>query len=206
MAGPSRSPRSTDPAPRVGILALQGDVAEHRRALQACGVAALDVRTAADLAGVDALVIPGGESTTMLKLIDRAELRDPLVKRIEAGLPVLATCAGAIVLANRVSDGEPPLGVLDLRVIRNAYGSQLASFETEIDLAGVGAVAAAFIRAPVFEDPGPGVEVLASWEGRPVAVRWQGILALAFHPEITREASVHQFFLDMITSSNQGER
>jgi 5'-phosphate synthase pdxT subunit len=182
----------------IGILALQGDVAEHRRALAACGVEATEVRSAAELDGVDALIIPGGESTTMLKLIDRFELRDPLVKRIDAGLPVLATCAGAIVLARRVSDGEPPLGVLDLSVIRNAYGPQRESFETDLEVTGIGTLHAAFIRAPVFEEPGPGVEVLARWAGRPVAVRAGGILALAFHPEITGSLGLHRYFLETI--------
>lgn len=194
MAGPGR--RSGEP--RVGILSLQGDVAEHRRALGACGVVGVEVRTPSDLEAVDALIIPGGESTTMLKLIDRGELRDPLVKRIEGGMPVLGTCAGAIVLAKRVSDGEVPLGVLDLSIIRNAYGSQRDSFETDIDVAGIGPMRAAFIRAPVFQDPGAGVEVLATWGQRPVAVRCGGILALAFHPEITGSAGVHRFFLDTV--------
>lgn len=185
----------------VGILALQGDVAEHRRALRACGVEAVDVRSASELDAVGALVLPGGESTTMLKLIDRYDLRSGLVKRIEAGMPVLATCAGAIVLATHVSDGEPPLGVLDLSVIRNAYGSQRESFETEVTVDGVGTMAVAFIRAPVFEDPGPGVEVLARWEGRPVAVRAGSILAVAFHSEITGSAALHRYFLESVMSN-----
>ena len=180
----------------VGILALQGDVAEHRAALRGCGVEPVDVRTPAELEAVDALVLPGGESTTLLKLIDRSELRDPLVKRIAGGMPVLATCAGAIILATRVSDGEAPLGVLDLTVTRNAYGTQRDSFEADIDVAGVGPVRAVFIRAPVFDATGPGVEVLASWDGHPVAVRAGAILALAFHPEITGTPVLHRYFLD----------
>lgn len=180
----------------VGILALQGDVAEHRRALRACGVEPVDVRSASELDAVGALVIPGGESTTMLKLIDRYDLREGLVKRIEAGMPVLATCAGAIVLARRVSDGEPPLGVLDLAVTRNAYGSQRESFETQVAVEGVGMVEAAFIRAPAFEDPGPEVRVLGSWEGWPVAVRTETILAVAFHTEITGSTALHRYFVE----------
>ncbi|HLH28312.1 MAG TPA: pyridoxal 5'-phosphate synthase glutaminase subunit PdxT [Acidimicrobiales bacterium] len=186
----------------VGILALQGDVAEHRRALRACGVEPVDVRSGAELDAVDALVIPGGESTTMLKLIDRYDLREGLVKRIEAGMPVLATCAGAIVLAARVSDGEPPLGVLDLTVIRNAYGSQRESFETEVSVDGVGTVAAAFIRAPAFADPGPGVTVLARWDGRPVAVRAGNIVAVAFHTEITGTTDLHRYFVETIVGEH----
>ncbi|MGH2719695.1 MAG: pyridoxal 5'-phosphate synthase glutaminase subunit PdxT [Actinomycetota bacterium] len=184
----------------VGILALQGDVAEHRRALRACGVEPVEVRTASELDAVDALVIPGGESTTMLKLIDRYELRSGLVKRIEAGMPVLATCAGAIVLASRVLDGEPPLGVLDLTVTRNAYGSQRESFETEVTVDGVGTMQAAFIRAPVFADPGPGVTVLARWEDRPVAVRTETILAVSFHTEVTGSTALHRHFLESMVS------
>ena len=180
----------------VGILALQGDVAEHRTALRACGVEPREVRTAAELEAVERIVLPGGESTTLLKLIDRYELRDPLVKRIAGGMPVLATCAGAIILATRVSDGEAPLGVLDLTVTRNAYGTQRDSFEADLEVAGVGPVRAAFIRAPAFGAPGPGVEVLADWDGRPVAVRSGAILALAFHPEITGTPVLHRYFLD----------
>ena len=183
---------------RSGVLALQGDVEEHRRALEACGADASEVRTAADLESIDALVIPGGESTTILKLIDRYELRESLVKHIEAGLPVFGTCAGAIVLASRSSDGERPLGVLDVAVRRNAYGRQRESFEAEVEVAGVGTVPAVFIRAPVFEDPGEGVEVLGMWAGRPVAVRSGGVLAIAFHPELAGTLAMHRFFLEEV--------
>ena len=181
---------------RPGVLALQGDFAEHRRALEACGTDPIEVRTAADLEHVDALIMPGGESTTMLKLVDRYELREPLVKHIEAGMAVFGTCAGAIVLASKASDGEPPLGVLDIAVRRNAYGRQRESFEAEIDVTGVGIVPAVFIRAPVFEDPGEGVEVLATWAGRPVAVRSGRLLAIAFHPELAGTLALHRFFLE----------
>jgi 5'-phosphate synthase pdxT subunit len=181
---------------RAGILALQGDVVEHGRVLRQCGADPVEVRAPSDLEDLDALVIPGGESTTMLKLIDRYELRDPLVKRIEAGLPTLGTCAGAIVLASRTSDGEQPLGVLDLSVRRNAYGSQRDSFEAEVDVAGVGPLTAVFIRAPVFEDPGPGAEVLATWGGRPVVVRSGRLLVTSFHPELSGTPALHRWFLD----------
>ncbi len=189
---------------RAGVLALQGDVAEHRRALAACGAAPLEVRTREDLEAVDALVIPGGESTTMLKLIDRYELRDPLVKRIEAGMPTFGICAGAILLASRTSDGEPPLGVLDLTVHRNAYGRQRESFEAEVDMAGVGVVPAVFIRAPVFEEPGPGLEVLATWAGCPVAVRSGNVLAIAFHPELAGTLALHRYFLEDVAARSEG--
>jgi 5'-phosphate synthase pdxT subunit len=181
---------------RPGVLALQGDFAEHRCALESCGTDPIEVRSVADLEQVDALVIPGGESTTMLKLIDRYELREPLVKHIEAGLPVFGTCAGAIVLASKASDGEPPLGVLDVAVRRNAYGRQRESFEAEVDVTGVGIVPAVFIRAPVFEDPGAAVEVLATWAGRPVAVRSGHLLAISFHPELAGTLAMHRFFLE----------
>jgi len=183
---------------RAGVLALQGDVAEHCRALAACGATPLEVRSPSELEDIEALVIPGGESTTMLKLIDRSELREPLVKRIEAGLPTFGTCAGAIVLATRTSDGEPPLRVLELSVRRNGYGRQRDSFEAEIELTGVGRVAGVFIRAPVFEEPGPGVEVLGTWAGRPVAVRTDHLLAIAFHPELTGSLALHRYFLEEI--------
>ena len=194
---------------RVGVLGLQGDFAEHLRVLTGIGAEAVDVRRPEQLDDIDALIIPGGESTTILKLIDRYELREPLVKHIEAGLPVFGTCAGAIVLASKSSDGEPPLGVLDVAVRRNAYGRQRESFEAEVDVAGVGTVRAMFIRAPVFEDPGEGVDVLATWAGRPVAVRSGGLLAVAFHPELIRPRegglgelagtlAMHRFFLEEI--------
>jgi 5'-phosphate synthase pdxT subunit len=166
--------------------------------LESCGHDPIEVRSVADLEHVDALIIPGGESTTMLKLIDRYELREPLVKHIEAGLPVFGTCAGAIVLASKASDGEPPLGVLDVAVRRNAYGRQRESFEAEVDVAGVGPVPAVFIRAPVFEEPGHGVEVLATWGGLPVAVRSGSLLAITFHPELGGTLAMHRFFLEEV--------
>jgi pyridoxal 5'-phosphate synthase pdxT subunit len=196
---------SAGAGPSVGVLGLQGGFAEHLAALRRCGVQAVDVRSARQLESCDALVIPGGESTTMLKLLDRFDLRRPLVERIEGGMPVFGTCAGAIVLSSRSSDGEPPLGVLDLAVRRNAYGRQVESFETEVDVRGVGPVRGVFIRAPVFEETGDGVEVLATLarqgangkgaEERPVLVRAGRLLASAFHPELTDDLRLHQFFL-----------
>jgi 5'-phosphate synthase pdxT subunit len=199
----------------VGVLALQGGFAEHIAALRRCAAGrpgALDVRgvrTSAELSASDALVIPGGESTTILKLLDRFELREPLVKRIRGGMPVFGTCAGAIVLSSRASDGEPPLGVLDLAVRRNAYGRQCESFEAEVDVRGVGPVRGVFIRAPVFERTGPDVDVLATLghveeaDGatggeRPVLVRAGPLLASAFHPELTDDLRLHRYFLDEV--------
>ncbi len=181
-----------------GVLSLQGDVAEHVHALAACGTAPVEVRTAEQLGSVDALIIPGGESTTILKLIDRYGLREPLVRRIRDGLGVLGTCAGAIVLASRTSDGEPPLGVMDIAVRRNAYGRQRESFEAEVDLTGLGPIPAVFIRAPIFEDLGPGVEVIGTLDGRPVAVRSGKLVATAFHPELSGTSAVHRYFLEEI--------
>ena len=196
------APEST---PIVGVLGLQGGFAEHLAALRRCGVEAADVRNARQIESCDALVIPGGESTTMLKLLDRFDLRRPLVERIEAGLPVFGTCAGAIVLSSRASDGEPPLGVLDIGVRRNAYGRQVESFEAEIDVRGVGPVRGVFIRAPVFEETGEGVDVLAMFPSedangdgtrdRPVLVRSGRLLASSFHPELTDDLRLHRYFL-----------
>jgi 5'-phosphate synthase pdxT subunit len=185
---------------RVGVLALQGDFAEHLEALDRCGVSGKEVRTAQDLGNVDALIIPGGESTTILKLLDRFDLRDPVGKRIEAGMPVFATCAGAIVLANQVSDGEPPLGLLEIAVRRNAYGRQRESFEAGIEVEGLegGPVRAVFIRAPIFEQAGKDVHVLATWAGHPVVVRSGAILATAFHPELTEDQRMHRYFLEEV--------
>lgn len=184
----------------VGVLALQGDFAEHVRAVERCGRHAFEVRNSQDLETATALIMPGGESTTILKLIDRFDLRDLLKKKIAGGTPVFATCAGAIALAKRVSDGEEPLGLLDVAVRRNAYGRQRESYETEIEVRGIegGPVPAVFIRAPVFEETGPGVEVLATWADRPVAVRSENILAIAFHPELTEDVRIHRYFLDRL--------
>lgn len=164
------------------------------------GAAAFEVRTPDDLERADSIVLPGGESTTMLKLMDRFDLRDPLSKRILDGLPALATCAGAIVLATEVSDGEPPLRVLDISVTRNAYGRQRESFESDLDVVGLGSMRAVFIRAPVIEKAGPGVEVLATWMDRPVVVRQARILASTFHPELAGDEKLHRFFVETVAA------
>jgi 5'-phosphate synthase pdxT subunit len=160
----------------------------------------MEVRTQADLENVDALIIPGGESTAIIKLIDRFELRDDLAKRIKDGMPTFGTCAGAIVLADEVSDGEPPLAVLDLTVRRNAYGRQNESFEAEIDLNGIdgGAFHAVFIRAPIFEDAGEGAEVLGTWADQPVLLRSGRILVSSFHPELTGDPRIHRYFVESV--------
>ncbi|MGH2772436.1 MAG: pyridoxal 5'-phosphate synthase glutaminase subunit PdxT [Actinomycetota bacterium] len=181
----------------VGVLALQGDFAEHLQVLKSLGKTGIEVRSAAELEAVDYLIIPGGESTTMLKLVERVELRDPLKKRIEAGMPVFGTCAGAILMAEDVSDGEIPLGVLPVRIERNAYGRQVDSFETDLEVPILGAtVKAVFIRAPAIESIGEGVETLARCAGRPVLVRRENVLAATFHPELAGEQRIHRWFLE----------
>lgn len=193
---------------RIGVLALQGDVAEHRRALTAAGAEAVPVRLPRDLRGVDAIVLPGGESTTMSMLLESSGLFDPLAEALAAGLPAFGTCAGLILLADRVLDGRPDqrsFGVLPLAVRRNGYGRQLQSFECEVEVAGVdgGPVHAVFIRAPRVESVGPGVEVLArlpaggerGGEGTPVLCRRGPVLVAAFHPELTGDVRIHQRFV-----------
>lgn len=188
-------------APRVGVLAYQGDVREHVAALEAAGALPVEVRRVEELDAVDGLVVPGGESTVIGKLANRYGLLEPLRERARAGLPVLGTCAGMIFLAREV-EGPPQdlLGVLDVRVRRNAFGRQVASFEAEVDVKGVdgGPVAGAFIRAPWVADAGPEVEVLAELEGKVVAVRQGNLLATAFHPELSGEVRLHRWLVDLI--------
>jgi 5'-phosphate synthase pdxT subunit len=190
--------------PRVGVLALQGDVREHLMALADLGVMAGAVRRPAELAAVDALVLPGGESTTMAKLARTFELLEPLRDRVAAGLPVLGTCAGMILLADRVEDGvvgQETVGGLDITVRRNAFGRQVDSFEEDLRVVGVpGAVHAVFIRAPWVERVGEEDDVLARVEagpaaGRIVAVRQGPLMATSFHPEVGGDSRVHALFL-----------
>ncbi|WP_434966749.1 pyridoxal 5'-phosphate synthase glutaminase subunit PdxT [Janibacter indicus] len=194
-------------APVIGVLAVQGDVREHRTALEAAGVRTVAVRRPDELAAVDGLVLPGGESTTIDKLTRVFRLRDPLRSRIAEGLPVYGSCAGMILLADRLLDGHPQqqtLGGLDITVRRNAFGRQVDSHETDLEVAGVagGPVRAVFIRAPWVEQAGPDVEVLASieakGESRPVVVRQGHLLATSFHPEVTGDHRVHALFVEMV--------
>ena len=180
----------TGVTPLVGVLALQGDFEAHRRILEEEGAEVREVRTPQDLEGIDALVMPGGESTTMTLGIEREGLAEPLRELIGGGTPVLATCAGLIML------DRDHLGLLDVRARRNAFGRQLHSFEAELELDGVGPLIAVFIRAPWVDELGAEVEVLAEIEGHPVAVRQDNILAVAFHPELTDERSLHRWLLD----------
>jgi 5'-phosphate synthase pdxT subunit len=188
-------------APRIGVLAYQGDVREHLAALAAVGADPVEVRTLAELEAVDGLVVPGGESTVIGKLAARYGLLAPLRERVSAGLPVFGTCAGMIFLAREV-EGPPQdlLGVLDVRVRRNAFGRQVASFEAEVEVKGVdgGPVSGAFIRAPLVAEVGPEVEVLAEVDGKVVAVRQGSLLATAFHPELAGEVRLHRWLVDLV--------
>jgi pyridoxal 5'-phosphate synthase pdxT subunit len=191
--------------PSIGVLALQGDVAEHLRALREAGSRPVPVRRPGELEDVDGLVIPGGESTTMWKLAVIFELMEPLRKRLASGLPTFGSCAGMIMLADRVVDGidgQETLGGIDMVVRRNAFGRQVDSFETDIALTGVPGpdFRAVFIRAPWVEQIGEGVEIIAteSRTGRIVAVRQGPALATAFHPELTPDLRIHKLFVDMV--------
>ncbi len=194
--------------PRVGVLALQGDVREHLQALAALRVDAYAVRRPSELASVDALVLPGGESTTMAKLARTFELFEPLRERIAQGMPTFGTCAGMILLADRIEDGttgQETLGGLDITVRRNAFGRQVDSFEGDIDVAGLEVpVHAVFIRAPWVEQVGAGVETLARVAhgpaaGRIVAVRQGPLMATSFHPEVGGDSRIHRLFVDLVT-------
>jgi pyridoxal 5'-phosphate synthase pdxT subunit len=201
--------------PTIGVLALQGDVREHLRVLHALGAEAITVRRPRELEDCDGLVIPGGESTTMAKLARTFELFEPLQKRVRDGMPTFGTCAGMIMLADRVEGGtadQETLGGLDITVRRNAFGRQVDSFEGELDFAGIDdPVHAVFIRAPWVEQLGPTVEVLArvgagpdvdpEAAGRIVAVRQGHLMATSFHPEVDSDGRVHQVFVDLVTDS-----
>jgi pyridoxal 5'-phosphate synthase pdxT subunit len=183
------------------VLALQGDVREHLTALRGCGAEADPVRTPAELERVDALVLPGGESTTMSRLLHVFGLEAPLRERLAAGMPTLSTCAGLILLSREVLDGRPDqlaLGVLDVSVRRNGYGRQVESFEADLSVAplGVAPFRAVFIRAPLIVSVGPDVEVIASFGDNPVAIAQGPHLGLCFHPEMTEDPRLHQLFLE----------
>ncbi|HET6289760.1 MAG TPA: pyridoxal 5'-phosphate synthase glutaminase subunit PdxT [Amycolatopsis sp.] len=203
---------ATGARPVVGVLALQGDVREHAAMVERAGARALPVRRANELSEVDGLVLPGGESTTMSRLLETFELLEPLRERIADGMPAFGSCAGMILLARQALDGRPDqrqLGGLDVVVRRNAFGRQVDSFEADLDFTGVGGgpVHAVFIRAPWVEKAGDGVEVLASVPEMPgsddaaariVAVRQGAVLATSFHPELTGDERVHRLFVDLV--------
>jgi 5'-phosphate synthase pdxT subunit len=205
---------------RIGVLAVQGDVREHLNALSILGAQAVGVRRPRELDDVDALVIPGGESTTMDKMVRAFNLQEPIRKRIGGGMPVYGSCAGMIMLADRIADARPDqetLGGLDITVRRNAFGRQVDSFEEDLHIPAIAGVTAApqgypstfkavFIRAPWVEEMGEGVEVLATVEagpaaGRVVAIRAGNLLATSFHPEVTGDHRIHEYFTQMVRAA-----
>jgi 5'-phosphate synthase pdxT subunit len=194
-------------SPLIGVLALQGDVREHERALDALGVSHITVRTPQELVSVDGLIIPGGESTVIDKLTRIFAMRDPLRSRIAAGMPVFGTCAGLIMLSDRLSDAthdQQTLGGLDVTVRRNAFGSQVESFETSLTAPDVSteSIAAVFIRAPLVEQVGATVRVLATLEdGRIVAVQQGNLVGISFHPEISGDLSFHRYFVGLVADA-----
>ena len=192
--------------PLIGVLALQGDVREHLVALAGLGVTARPIRRAAELGALDGIVVPGGESTTICRLLDVFELREPLAARLADGLPAFGSCAGMIVLAGEILDGradQRALGAIDIVVRRNAFGRQVDSFETDLEIDGVtgGPLRAVFIRAPWVERAGPDVAVLARVGEHPVAVRQGSVLATSFHPEVSGDDRLHALFLKMVAQS-----
>ncbi len=185
---------------KIGVLALQGAVARHAELLLELGAHPVPVRTPEDLGGIEAIVLPGGESTTMSRLLETSGLFDPLAERLADGLPALGTCAGMILLASEILDGRPDqrcFGVVDVAVRRNAFGRQVDSFEADLRVDGLagGDFPAVFIRAPVVERVGDGVEVLAEVGDRPVLCRQGRVLVAAFHPELSGDLRLHQRFL-----------
>lgn len=209
-----------DTRPLIGVLALQGDVREHLAALEASGARATTVRRTTELDAVDGLVIPGGESTTMSHLLTVLDLFDPLVRRLADGMPAYGSCAGMIMLASTILDTRPDarhLDALDITVRRNAFGRQVESFETDLEVDGItdgpdaGPMRAVFIRAPWVESVSPDVQVLATVpegpaQGRIVAVRQGGVLATSFHPEVTGDRRVHAYFVDMVREVSGARR
>jgi 5'-phosphate synthase pdxT subunit len=185
---------------KVGVLALQGAFARHIQVLGGLGAATTEVRTTADLLEVDALVLPGGESTTMSMLLDSSGLHDAVADRIISGMPVLGTCAGMILLARHVADGRPDqrsFAAIEIDVLRNGYGRQVDSFEADLDVTGLDEpFHGVFIRAPVVEWVGDGVEVLGTVDGRPVLCRQGAVVVASFHPEMSGDGRIHGWFLD----------
>jgi 5'-phosphate synthase pdxT subunit len=184
---------------KAGVLALQGDFREHARMFDLAGGTPVEVRTPEDLAGVQCLAIPGGESTTIALLARTSDLLEPIRELAAAGMPVLGTCAGMIVLARRVEGGEPLFAVMDIGVRRNAYGRQVDSFEADLEVAGIDhPVRGVFIRAPRVIDVGVSVRVLAEHEGTPVVVEQGNLVATSFHPELVGESSLHAYLMERV--------
>jgi 5'-phosphate synthase pdxT subunit len=190
---------------QIGVLALQGAVREHCRSLQACGVEPVEIKYREQLATVRGLIIPGGESTTVGKLLVRHQMLKPLAALGQSGFPILGTCTGLILLAREIAGSrQPRLGVMDITVERNAFGRQIASFETDLDIPEIGTPAfhAVFIRAPYISRVGPGVQVLAALEAKILLARQGNCVAAAFHPELTADLRVHQYFLALCGNRN----
>lgn len=186
------------------MLGLQGDYREHLQVLSRLGVSACDVRTVSDLEGVDALILPGGESTTIAHLMAVSGLDRAIKEQAEEGMPLYGTCAGMILLAREILDGYPQgLGLLDIAVDRNAYGRQVDSFEATLKIKGLGEFHAVFIRAPKVVHIGAEVEVLAEHDGTPVFVRQGRVLATSFHPELTGDLRIHEYFLNLVDSARK---
>jgi 5'-phosphate synthase pdxT subunit len=184
---------------KAGVLALQGDFREHAKVFAALGVVPVEVRTAEQLADVDCLAIPGGESTTMGKLARAFDLVEPIRERAAEGMPILGTCAGMIVMAKEVIGGDPLFALMDLTVRRNAYGRQVDSFEVDLAVTGVAdAVRGVFIRAPWIEDVGADVRVLSTFEGRPVVLEQGNLVVTSFHPELVGETGLHEYLLKKV--------
>jgi len=191
--------------PRIGVLAIQGDVIEHRQSLGSLGVDAPEIRLPVELDGIDGLIIPGGESTTIAQLIDIYGFRQTLREKILSGMPVWGTCAGMIILASRLTDSRPePLALMDIEVSRNVYGRQVDSFEEDVEIERIGAPPfhAVFIRAPGVNWLGQGVEVLGALQsGQPVVVQQGSMLATSFHPELIDDSRIHGLFTEIVEHS-----
>jgi len=185
----------------IGVLALQGDFLEHLIILRKLGVTAKEIRLPQDLENIDGIILPGGESTTMINLLEVFELKNPLIQKIKKGLPVWGTCAGMILLAKKLTQTNPvPLGLMDITVNRNAYGRQIDSFTTPLTIKPLGkkVLNATFIRAPILEKVGKGVEVLSIYDKKIVAAKEKNMLVTAFHPELTKDTRMHEYFVSLV--------
>lgn len=186
---------------QIGVLAVQGAFAEHKKMIEGLGYTCVEIRKKSDLENIDGVILPGGESTVQGKLIRELGIEEPLKKMIEKGMPVLATCAGLILLAENIeNDDNVYLGTMPLRVKRNAYGRQLGSFETRDDIKGLGDFPMVFIRAPYIEKTAPGVEVIANVDGKAVAALYKNQIGLAFHPELSGDTRIHEAFIEKVKS------
>lgn len=184
---------------RIGVLALQGDFREHINILHRCNVEAIPVKLPEDLQSIDGLIIPGGESTTIGKLMQRHDLDNAIMKKYENGVPIYGTCAGAILLSKDiVGSSQPRLKLLEISIKRNDYGRQINSFETELDISSIGKFKGIFIRAPVISKIRNGIRVLSELNGNPVFIEKSNILASTFHPELTNDKRIHEYFLDIV--------